>query len=67
MWAVIAFILTFVIRALLGYIFYTPKAEEKAVEEEDFFSKNMEVQQTESPKSEDVANVVKTMIQRDEK
>lgn len=65
MWALIAFVLTFVLRALLGYIFYTPEKEEK--EEEDLFIKDTEVQQTENPKSEEVVKVVKTMLQQDKK
>lgn len=67
MWAVIAFILIFVIRAILGYIFFTPEAKEKTIEEDDLFIKDSKVQQTENPESEEVANVVKTMLQQDGK
>lgn len=67
MWAVIAFILTFIIRAILAYIFYTPETEEKVEEDETFFTKDTEVAQGENPKSEEVAKVVKTMLLQEEK
>lgn len=76
LWAVIAFLLTFILRALIGYIVFTPVEEESPIEE---LEKDIELASTDenhnkvantlssdNPETEDIAKIVQTMLQQDE-
>lgn len=65
MWAGIAFLLTFILRAIIAYIVYTP--EEAEVVEEAQEVESIEVTKDETTHtSEEIAEVVKSMINEDE-
>lgn len=77
LWAAIAFILTFILRALIGYVVFTP-AEEESINENrtdgnlsvSIEEKHNQVtgnQSTKDIETEEVAKVVQTMLQQDEK
>lgn len=74
LWAAIAFVLTFIIRGILGYIVYTPepKIDENEEDEltQDVESQNQPVNQVEIPsekQSEEIAQVVQTMLNQEDK
>lgn len=65
MWAGIAFLLTFILRGLIAYILYTP---EEDVEEEELqqTDSNEELKDEAPHTSEEIAEVVKSMMNEDE-
>lgn len=65
MWAGIAFLLTFILRALIAYILYTPELTEDDVEEEIAQSDEVTKDET-THTSEEIAEVVKSMINEDQ-
>lgn len=74
LWAAIAFIVTFILRGILGYIMYTPESEEDILESNDEQQSEQQagatVGEMNSPlenQSEEIAQVVQTMLQQDKK
>lgn len=64
------FVLTFVVRALLSFIMYTPVPEETANEPRNTEEKERGINSSNVPteeQSEDIAQVVKTMLSKDNK
>lgn len=74
LWALIAFIVTFILRAIIGYILFTPESEEEEValteEEQKAQQDELNLSKTSQPKeenAEEIAQVVQTMLLKDEK
>lgn len=72
LWALIAFIITFILRIVIGFILFTPEVsnEELTEDELNVQQEGLDLTKSSQPKeenAEEIAKVVQTMLLKDEK